>query len=88
MPTFRTAEDLEKRYAVAASCLLAYAERGNLSMRRVGSLLQFDERAVARLFPRRAADGGGQSKASAGEQRLGYTTLGAGQLGVTAGRSR
>jgi hypothetical protein len=75
MPTFRTAEDLEKRYAVVASCLLAFAERGNLAMRRVGSQLQFDERAVARLFPRRAAIGGNGTV-------IGQVTLGACRLGT------
>jgi hypothetical protein len=85
MPTFRTAEDLEKRYAVLASRLLAYAERGNLSMRRVGSQLQFDEHAVARLFPVRAAHSGSPD---AGSHSLGYTTLGACTLGVSTSAAR
>lgn len=78
MPTFRTAEDLEQRYAVMASCLLAFAERGNLAMRRVGSQLQFDERAVARLFPLRAASGG----MSLAAHQLGQATLGTVRLGT------
>jgi hypothetical protein len=53
MATFSAAEDLEKRYAVTRAQLLAYAQRGNLSMRRTPDGLQFDEAAVARLFPRR-----------------------------------
>jgi hypothetical protein len=55
MPMFRAAEELEKRYAVVTARLLAYAERGNLGMRRVGGQLLFDELAVARIFPERQA---------------------------------
>ena len=74
MQTFRTAEDLEKRFVVAASCLLALAERGNLAMRRVGSQLQFDDRAVGRLFPLRAASSG--NGAVIGQMTLGVSRLG------------
>lgn len=67
--SFCTAAQLHARYAVSEHRLLAYAQRGNLSMRRIGSLLLFDERDVARLFPRR-----GTSQQALG--RLGFTRLG------------
>ena len=50
---FRSAEELSLVYAVSTERLLAYAARGNLAMCRTNDALQFDERGVARLFPRR-----------------------------------
>ena len=78
MPQFRTAQQLEERYAVSAARLLAFAARGNLSMRRAGAELQFDESSVARLFPRRMAYGISMSELHA---RPGFGTLGAYRLG-------
>jgi hypothetical protein len=78
MPTFRTAEELSKHYAVTGDRLLSYARRGNLAMRRVGDALQFDEAAVARLFPLRRAYG---ISISAEHPQPGFGTLGAHRLG-------
>lgn len=75
---FRTAEELEKQYAVVTARLLRYAQRGNLAMRRVGDALQFDELAVARLFPQRHASG---ISMSAAHPQPGFGTLGAHRLG-------
>lgn len=75
MASFRTAKDLEKRYRVSASSLLAYAQRGNLALVRRGGELYFDEAAVARLFRSRQRQDG----AGAPEQSLGV--LGACHLG-------
>ena len=75
MATFRTAEDLTLRYAVTAARLLAFAQRGNLSMRKLGDELWFEEGAVARLFPAR------ECSAETQGQRLGFGVLGAGTLG-------
>ena len=76
MPTFRTAEDLTRHYAVSPERLLTYAQRGNLSMRKLGDELWFDEEAVARLFPKRTGD----ADATPG-QRLGSGVLGTATLG-------
>lgn len=78
MPMFRTAEELEQRYAVTAARLLAYAMRGNLAMRRENGEPRFDEAAVARLFPRRTAFGVSMSEPN---PRPGFGTLGAYRLG-------
>lgn len=78
MPQFRTAEELEQRYAVSAARLLAYAARGNLSMRRAGAGLMFDETSVARLFPRRVAYGISMSEPHTAP---GFGTLGTYRLG-------
>ena len=76
MPTFRPAEDLTLHYAVTPERLRAYAQRGNLSMRKLGDEFWFDEEAVARLFPKRADDA-----ATASGQRLGIGGLGTATLG-------
>lgn len=74
-----TAAQLRERYAVSEQRLLAYACRGNLSMRRLGSQLLFEERGVARLFPRlsvlraaaQAADTPARALAVLGQAKLG-----------------
>jgi hypothetical protein len=52
---FRSAEELSLVYAVSAERLRAYAARGNLAMRRCSGELQYEETAVAKLFPKRNA---------------------------------
>jgi len=76
--TFRTAEELEQRYAVSRARLLQYAARGNLAMRRHGAVVLFDEAAVGRLFPERHPYG---ISMSAPHARPGFGTLGAHRLG-------
>lgn len=78
MSQFRSGEELAQRYAVSTARLLAYAARGNLAMRRAGAASLFDEAAVARLFPRRAAYGISMSEPHAA---AGFGTLGAYRLG-------
>jgi hypothetical protein len=68
---FRSAEQLSLVYAVSAERLRAYAARGNLAMRRCSGELQFDEAAVAKLFPKR------------GSLDAGFGTLGKVRLGET-----
>lgn len=70
---FRSAEELSLVYAVSVERLRAYAGRGNLAMRRCSGELQFDESAVAKLFPKRGA------------LEPGLGTLGSVRLGETAG---
>jgi hypothetical protein len=90
MASFRTAKDLEKRYRVSASSLLAYAQRGNLALVRRGGVLYFDEATVARLFrSRQQQDGGGAAPAQSlgvlGACHLGERVAGGGLSGARSG---
>ncbi|HET8933420.1 MAG TPA: hypothetical protein VFN67_08280 [Polyangiales bacterium] len=69
---FRSAEELSVVYAVSAERLRAYAARGNLAMRRCSGEPQYEEAAVAKLFPKR------------GSFEPGLGTLGFVRLGGTA----
>lgn len=56
--TWMTAPELSARYLVTSHRLEAFGLRGNLAFRRTDDgTLTFEDEAVARLFPRRGAEG-------------------------------
>ena len=79
---WKSADEIQRTYAVSAGALEAYGRRGNLSFRREpdGTFL-YEEGGVARLF---RAKGGGLTVSAEASARPGFGILGAARLGQPA----